>query len=79
LIAIVGFGLTAAGLVYAILQIRKTKTAAEAAEEAAKRALTESRRNLQRYAAGNAHRFVNEAKTHVDRQEWEKAAIRRTR
>jgi hypothetical protein len=76
LLSLVGFGLTAAGLVYAILQIRKTKSAAEAAEEAAKRVLTESERNFQRYAAANAHRFVNEAKMHVNSQEWEKAATR---
>jgi hypothetical protein len=75
-ISLVGFGLTAAGLVYAILQIRKTKSAAEAAEEAAKKAVIESQRNFQRYAAGNAHRYVHEAKGHVERQEWEKAATR---
>jgi hypothetical protein len=75
-VSLVGFAFTTAGLVYAILQIRKTKSAAEAAEAAAKRAILESRRNFQRYAAGNAHRFINEAKRHVDRLEWEQAATR---
>jgi len=75
-VSILGFIVTTAGLVYAILQIRKTKSAAEAAEAAARSALAESQRNFQRYAAGNAHRFINEAKLHVDRQEWEKAATR---
>jgi hypothetical protein len=75
-VSLVGFLMTAAGLVYAILQIRKTKSAAEAAGEAARRALLESRLSFQRYAAGNAHRFANEAKMHVDRQEWDKAATR---
>jgi hypothetical protein len=75
-ITIIGFVFTTAGLVYAILQIRKTKSVAEAAEEAAKRAVVESQRNFQRYAAGNAHRYINEVKSYVDRQDWEKAAIR---
>jgi hypothetical protein len=76
LITLVGFVLTAAGLVYAILQIRKTKTAAEAAEVAAKKALTESRQNFQRYVAATAHRFVGDAKRHVSSQDYEKAATR---
>jgi hypothetical protein len=75
-LTVVGFILTALGLWYAILQIRKTKSAVEAAEEAANRALAESERNFQRYAAANAHRFINEAKMHVDGKAWEKAAMR---
>lgn len=75
-ITIVGFIVTVVSLVYAIRQIRQTKSAAEAAREAATSALAESRRGFQRYAAANAHRFVNEAKIHVENKSWAMAALR---
>src|SRR4051794_5263941 len=75
-LSLVGFLLTTAGLVYAIVQIRMTQSAAKAAEEAAKKTLAESRLSFRRYAAGNAHRFISSAKTHVDDADWVKAAMR---
>jgi hypothetical protein len=76
ILAILGFVLTALGLLYAIVQIRLTKSAAQAAEEAAKKTLAESQLSFQRYAAATAHRFISEAKIHVENKQWEKAAVR---
>jgi uncharacterized membrane protein len=67
---------TVAGLWYAIVQIRRAKSAANAAKEAADKALAESRRNYHRYAVANAHRFIKEAKIHVENKTWILAAFR---
>jgi hypothetical protein len=75
-LSIVGFIVTVLGLIYAIRQIRLTKSAADAAKEAADKALLESQKSYQRYTAGNAHRFVNEAKIHVEYKAWSLAAFR---
>jgi hypothetical protein len=58
---------TVVGLLYAIAQIRKTKSAAAAA-------LEESRQSYHRFAAGNAHRFIKEARIHVENKQWTLAA-----
>jgi hypothetical protein len=76
IISLVGFILTVVGLVYAILQIRKTKSAAVAAAVAAKKALIESEQAFQRFAAAIAHRYVNEAKNHVSAKAWMLACLR---
>jgi len=70
--------LTAAGLIYAIAQIRKTKSAAQAAEEAAKIVLHETQKSFQKYVIALAHRFINEVKALVRAQppDWVKAAMR---
>jgi hypothetical protein len=75
-VGIVSLVVTVVGLLYAIAQIRKTKSAANAAKEAADEALAESRRSYHRYAAGNAHRLINEAKIHVENKAWVLAAFR---
>jgi hypothetical protein len=69
LVTIVGFGVT-------IWQLMKTQSAAKAAERAAKRTLEESRFAFHKFAVALAHRYVHEAKIHVDNEAWEKAAIR---
>jgi hypothetical protein len=71
-----GFLGTVVGLVYAIRQIKQTKTAALAAKEASDRALADSRKGFHHYTAANAHRFVNEAKIHVGNESWAMAAMR---
>lgn len=76
ILTIVGFASTIAGLYYAIAQIRKTKTAARAAEEASKTALNESHYLFQRYAASNAQRFINEATIHVENRSWQEGRMR---
>jgi hypothetical protein len=76
IIALLSLVLTTAGLVYAIVQIRKTKSAVEAANEATTQTLAESQSRFQRYTASNANRFLNEAKIHLEHQEWEKASGR---
>src|SRR4051812_24558135 len=75
-ISIVSLIATVVGLLYAIAQIRKTKSAANAAKEAADKALAESRRSYHRFAARNARRLVSEAKIHVDNKAWALAAFR---
>ena len=68
-VTIIGFGVT-------IWQLLKTKSAAKAAELAAKKAMQESRFAYQKFTVALAHRFVHEVKIHVDYEAWEKAAIR---
>lgn len=75
-IALFGLALTMIALVYAIIQIRMTKSAAKAAEDAAKKTLNENQLSFLRFMASNANRYFNETKTHIDNQEWEKAALR---
>jgi hypothetical protein len=75
-VTVVGFVLTVISLVYAIRQIWKTQSAANAAKEAALRALAESQRNYQRYALANALRLLAEAKIYVDGETWDKAMLR---
>jgi len=68
--------ITVLSLLYAILQIRKTKSAAIAAKEAVEKVHEESQRNFQRYALTNALRFMTEAKVHAESRAWDKAALR---
>jgi hypothetical protein len=76
ILALVGFVATIAGLAYAIIQIRKTKSAAEAARQAADVAADESRKAYRRHVGSHSHRFINEAKIHVENQAWNLAAAR---
>lgn len=75
-ISVVGFVLTVVSLLYAIGQIRMTKTAAVAAEEAAKKTLLESEFLFTRFAVANALRFLAEVRIHLDSKSWELAALR---
>lgn len=75
-LTLVGFIATLASLFYAIRQIRETKSAAVAAQEAAAQAVAEGRRSFERYAAANAHRLITLAKDHIGRTEWQMAAVR---
>jgi hypothetical protein len=72
----VGFVVTVLSLIYAIRQIKETKSAATAARDAATAALAESRRYFQRYVAANCHRYVHEVIIHVENKEWHLAALR---
>ncbi len=76
IISIGGFLLTFAGLLYTARQVWLAKDAAEAAKHAANQMLDESRKSFRRYAASNAHRFVNEAKVFIESAEWGFAAMR---
>lgn len=76
LISLAGLALTLVALVYAIIQIRMTKTAARAAEEAAKKTLAESHLNFFKYIAATAHRFISEVKIHINDGKWEEAGGR---
>lgn len=75
-IAVFGLILTAAGLIYAIIQIRLTKSAAQAAAEAAEKNLAENQQDFQRYLASNANRFINEVKKHLQLEKWAEAGMR---
>jgi len=75
-LTVVGFVLTVASLWYAIVQLRKTASVAEAAKVAAEQTLTESRRGFQRYALAIVLRYVNELRLYVERKDWSQAAIR---
>ena len=76
LVSLVGFPLTVVSLIYAIRQIREAKTAAVAAKEAANRTLLESESRIIRYALGNAHRFLAEARLYLESSVWKFASLR---
>ena len=76
LIGVIGVILTALGVWFAYRQMKKTTSANEAATLAAVQALTESRRQYNRYVVGQASRILSEIRGHVRRQEWEVAGIR---
>jgi hypothetical protein len=75
-ITIVGFGLTVVSLIYAIRQIWKTQSAADAALKAANQAVTESRQSFERYTLANALRYFAEAKLYINDSLWDKASLR---
>lgn len=75
-ITLIGFVLTVASLWYAIQQIRKTKTAAEAATEAANRAFKDSETLILRFAVANAVRFLAEVRLHLEAKIWDFASLR---
>jgi hypothetical protein len=74
--ATAGFTLTFVGFAITLVQLRKTQSAAKAAEVAATKTLEESRFAFYKFAVALAHRYVHEAKIHVDNEAWERAAIR---
>ncbi|GEM_PF-6895075 len=76
IVTVTGFAATLGGFVYTIYQVRKTRSAASAAKDAASAVLEESRQSFRRYSASYAHRFINEAKIHVHNEDWDKAAMR---
>ncbi|MCH8924249.1 MAG: hypothetical protein IIA67_14010 [Planctomycetes bacterium] len=75
-LAIGAFVVTLVSLWYAIWQIRRTTTAAKAAEKAAKRTLDESRDQFQQFAVATALRFIAEVRTLVNNKMWPNAALR---
>jgi len=68
-VTLVGFGL-------AYWQLRKTKTAALAAQEAAERSVDESRRQFQSYILACSMRYLAEAKLLASRNQWPEASTR---
>lgn len=68
-VGVIGFG-------YTIYQVRKVKAAAEAAEEAAAETLGEMRKTFRRYLAAAAHRYLAEARSCVENELWQLAALR---
>ena len=67
---------TLVGLWVAIVQIRRTATAAEAARAAAERAAVEHRRAMSQFVIGSAHRLVREVTIYVENQSWPLAAVK---
>lgn len=68
-ITVVGFGLS-------LYQLRKTKSAALAARDAANRAIEESRGSFRRHVLACAVRFLAETRLHANAGNWEKTASR---
>jgi hypothetical protein len=75
-VAITGLSVTMAGFGFTLYQLRKTKSAAEAAREAANRAYAESRRYFQSLVASNAHSLVIQVRETVERKDWGNASRR---
>lgn len=75
-IGVLGLIIGIGGFGYTIYQVRKTKKAADAARAAATQTLDESRRRFTRFVASYAYRLLNDARTRVDSEKWELAALR---
>jgi hypothetical protein len=72
----IGFLATLFSLWYAIRQVKKAKSAAEAARDAAQATLAQSKQQFVRYVAGNSQRFVNEVIIYIRNRAWHLAALR---
>jgi hypothetical protein len=68
--------ITTVGFIITIVQIRKTRSSAEAARKAASEAVSESRKSFERYALSNAFRYLAETKLHVGNRHWSPASLR---
>jgi hypothetical protein len=75
-VAITGLIATVAGFAITLYQLRKTKSAAEAARAAAEQAFAEGRRHLHTVVTTSTHRFVNELREMVERDQWDPAGRR---
>jgi hypothetical protein len=64
------------GLAYTIYQVQKTKTAAEAARDAAKTTVAESKEAFERFVAAHAGRILSELEAAVGAAHWEVATLR---
>jgi hypothetical protein len=64
------------GFWYTILQVRKTKAAAVAAEEAANRVLNERWGSFRKLVAANAHRYLSEVNRWIVGDDWALAGLR---
>jgi hypothetical protein len=69
IIGVLGFG-------YTIYQVRKVKAAAEAAEEAAKKTLAESKASYERFVGTYASRFLSELQRAANAKDWKLAETR---
>lgn len=69
IVGVVGFGI-------AIYQIIKTKRAAEAAQEAARKTLAESKDSYERFVGAYASRLLSELQNAVNAKDWKLASIR---
>jgi hypothetical protein len=67
---------TVVGFVLAFWQIRKTKSAADAARDAAIRAYDENRGLYRRFVLSCATRFLVEARFYADSEHWDRASLR---
>lgn len=67
---------TLLGFAIAIWQIRKTKSAAEAARAAAKNTSAEVQKSYGHFTIGIAHRLITEVMSHVQKENWELASLR---
>jgi hypothetical protein len=76
IIAVGSLIVTVIGFWLAIWQIRKTKSAALAAQDAANRSFEESRNHFQRYVISCSTRFLAESKLYASNESWDKAGLR---
>jgi hypothetical protein len=77
-IGIISLLISVAGLVYGVLSWReagKAKTAASAARDAAEETRAEARRRFETFTAARLRGHVQQARQHLHRREWGKAAI----
>jgi hypothetical protein len=75
-VAIIGLVIAFLGFGYTIHQVRKTKSAAEAAQEAAESALHEAKQTFRGFVVLHANRIVSELNGLIEAGKWESAALR---
>jgi hypothetical protein len=76
IIAIASLVVTIIGFVIAFLQIRRTRSATEAARAAAENALAQSQRSYGHFTVAIAHRMISEIQSHVQKKNWEVGSLR---
>jgi len=76
IIALGSLVVTVIGFILAYWQIRKTKTAAYAAREAANRSYEETRSQYHRYVLSNASRLLTETRAYAASEHWDKTVLR---
>ena len=64
------------GLVFAILQLWRTKRATIAATDAAAKTVKQNMEHFNRYAAANARSMLKELSIRIDNRDWKLAAVR---
>jgi len=74
--SVVGTAVGVLGFWYTILQVRKVKAAAEAAEAASQKVLAESKMAFTRFVGTNASRLLSELRRAVNEKDWALAEIR---
>jgi len=76
ILSAIGFLLTAIGVAFAWVQLKRTQKSAEAAADAARNAAIESRSRYNKFTVNQSLRFISEIETYADIAQWKLAVLR---